>query len=77
MKDKILEGYLDDFASQFGFEQLEPASCFTHFINYCMLSRLTSDPYEIVDINVDGRNDTGIDGLHNTLSQHCLNDLMA
>ena len=63
MKDKILAGYLDDFASQFDFEHLETASCFTHFVNYCMVSRLTSDAYDIVDINVDGQHDTGIDGL--------------
>ena len=73
MKDKILAGYMDDFASQFGFDQVDFAGRLMHFVNYCMVSHLTSDEYDIADINVDGQGDTGIDGLAILVDGHIVN----
>ncbi len=73
MKEKILASYIDDFASQFGFDEVDSGSCFAHFVNYCMVSRLTSDTYDIAEINVDGQGDTGIDGLAILVDGHIVN----
>lgn len=63
MHDKILEGYLKDFATQFGFENADIPEQFVHFANYCIVSKTTSDSFDLDDISVDGGADTGIDGL--------------
>jgi len=73
MKEKILASYLDDFASQFGFDEVDFGRRFVHFVNHCMVSRLTSDTYDIADINVDGQGDTGIDGLAILVDGHIVN----
>ncbi len=73
MKDKILESYLDDFASEFGFDELNSQDRFAQFVNYCVVSRLTSDSYEVTDLNVDGQGDTGLDGVAILVDGHLVN----
>lgn len=63
MHDKILEGYTNDFANQFGFPDATSADIFGHFANYCVLSKLTAESVDLDEVDVDGSDDTGIDGL--------------
>jgi cold shock CspA family protein len=70
MKDRIIEGYLTDFSSQYGLEQLDPSQLFAYFVNYCVLSRLTPETLSLDDFHVDGGKDTGIDAVAIIVNGH-------
>lgn len=69
MDNKILQGYLTDFKSDFNFdEKIKEDLLFEHFSNYCILSKVHpeafyNDNFKIEEINVGGGQDTGIDGI--------------
>jgi len=68
--DKILESYFEDFAGTHGFGGLPPAEQFHHFVNYCIVSRATSDSFDIEDLSTEGEGDTGVDGVAVLVNAH-------
>lgn len=68
--DKILTSYVDDFASKQGFGSLPLADQFHHFVNYCTVSRATSDSFDIEDLSTEGDGDTGVDGVAVLVNGH-------
>lgn len=60
--DKILESYVNDFAERWGLAGQPLADQFHHFVNYCVVSRSTSDSFDVEDLSTEGGGDTGIDG---------------
>ena len=63
MKDRILEGYLRSFTSEFELETLDEPAAFEYFVNYCVVSRHHPDPFDPDDVAVGGSGDLGLDGL--------------
>ncbi len=68
--DKILTSYVEDFAAKQGFTSLPPADKFHHFVNYCIVSRATSDGFDIEDLSTEGEGDTGVDGVAVLVNGH-------
>lgn len=68
--DKILASYVEDFAAKQGFSSLPPADQFHHFVNYCVVSRATSDGFDIEDLSTEGTGDTGVDGVAVLVNGH-------
>ena len=70
MNDRILEGYIDDFAEQHGLRDLEPAKLFSYFVNFAVISRTTPDNLALEVFDVDGPDDMGIDALAIVVNGH-------
>jgi hypothetical protein len=68
--DQILASYVEDFAGKQDFSNLPPADQFHHFVNYCIVSRNTSDGFEVEDLSTDGDGDTGVDGVAILVNGH-------
>jgi hypothetical protein len=63
MQDRILEGYVKDFSSQYRLDKLSPQSLFSYLVNYCVISRQTAAALSLDDFDVDGGQDLGIDAI--------------
>lgn len=67
IKDKVLDFFLTDFLKRkFGSTNIDQTEAFEHFVNYCVVSRIDPDAFEltgIADLRVGGKNDTGLDGI--------------
>lgn len=72
MKDIMLSGYLKDFSELHDFLDLDESQQFNHFVNYCVLSEYSSDDINLLEINVDGTHDIGIDGIVVLINGHCI-----
>lgn len=70
MHDRILEGYLKDFISDFGLSKLEYTEAFEHFVNYCIISKSLPEQFDFEDLNTGGANDTAIDGIAILVNGH-------
>lgn len=68
--DKILTSYVEDFAVKQGFGSLPLVDQFHHFVNYCLVSRATSDSFDIEDLSTEGDGDTGVDGVAVLVNGH-------
>jgi cold shock CspA family protein len=68
--DKILASYVEDFAEKQGFGGLPPAEQFHHFVNYCLVSRATSESFDIEDLSTEGDGDIGVDGVAVLVNGH-------
>ncbi len=72
MLDRILEGYLKSFSEEFDFDDLDQSELFEHFVNYCIISRLHPEPFELDSVRVGGGQDTGIDGIAILVNDHLI-----
>ncbi|HWR84008.1 MAG TPA: AIPR family protein [Candidatus Deferrimicrobium sp.] len=70
MRDRVLEGHLKDFATQYDLANTNPSDIFCYFVNYCVLSRLTPETLELDEFHVDGGGDTGIDAIAILVNGH-------
>jgi hypothetical protein len=76
MENKILQGYLNAFTTDFGIDnKIQESILFEHFSNYCILSKIHpeafyNDSFKIEDLNIGGGNDTGIDGVAVVVNDH-------
>ncbi len=62
--DRIIEAYLNDFKKEYSYPQnIEESKLFEHFVNYCIVSRLHSERFDIEDISLGGGGDMGLDGV--------------
>jgi hypothetical protein len=79
MNNKILQGYLTDFKTEFNFpDTIKDEELFEHFVNYCILSKVHpeafyNDSFKIEEVNVGGGQDTGIDGVAIVVNDHIIN----
>ncbi|WP_133513260.1 AIPR family protein, partial [Candidatus Thiosymbion oneisti] len=62
MKDQILKGYVDDFATAFELEGIEDSIVFEHFVNYCITSKQYPREFDFDILRVGGMDDNGFDG---------------
>lgn len=74
MKDEILEGYVNDFAENYEFENCRSEVIFEKFVNYCVVSRLYPRDFEIDDLSIGGSNDIGIDGVAIIINGNIITD---
>lgn len=75
MKDIMLSGYLSDFSQLNGFSELPESEQFGHFVNYCAISQFSYDDINLLDVNVDGSHDLGIDGIIVLVNGHCISSV--
>lgn len=59
---RILKSHLDNFAKNFGLENLDDSKKFEHFVNYCVISQDAADAFDLGDVTT-GDGDSGIDGI--------------
>jgi hypothetical protein len=50
MHDQIITAYLADFVQKFGLRELDEGAAFERFVNYCVISKLYAEPFEIEDV---------------------------
>lgn len=62
MKDQILKGYVDDFATAQELEGENESTVFEHFVNFCVTSKQYPREFDYDAIHVGGSNDIGLDG---------------
>ena len=73
MKDPVLESYLKDFAVDHGKSHLVEAEQFEHFINYCVMAKHYTEPFDPDTVSIGGGGDLGIDGIGIFVNDHlCL-----
>lgn len=63
MLDPIIKSYLNEFCEGFGITSVKESENFENFVNYCILSNFVSVQFDILDVNVGGNDNYGIDGL--------------
>ncbi|MGD0948643.1 MAG: AIPR family protein [Candidatus Binatia bacterium] len=61
--DLVTRNLLDAFRQEHGFpEDVDQATLFEHFANFCVASKEYSDEFEVEDLHVAGGNDLQLDG---------------
>ncbi len=70
MNDRILEGYIDDFAEQHGLGDMDSSGLFSYFVNFAVISRATPDTLSLEVFDVDGSDDMGIDAIATIVNGH-------
>lgn len=61
--DKVVSSLLNEFCKKYNFFELGESKAFEHFVNYCIVSRVSSERFNIEDIGIGGGGDGGIDGV--------------
>ncbi len=70
MKDRIVEGYLKDFAEAHDLRDLDESKLFEHFINHCIVSREHPENFDFETVTVGGLGEVGIDGIAILVNDH-------
>ena len=70
MHDRIIDAYLKDFVTQYGFVDLDEPTAFEHFVNYCVISKHHPDSFDPDDVSVGGDGDLGLDGVGILVNDH-------
>jgi len=68
----MLSVYLTDFSSLHELEHLNEPDQFVHYINYCVISQYCYDDVNVIDANVDGAHDLGLDGVFILVNGHSI-----
>jgi hypothetical protein len=63
MKDPIIQGLLRELSEEYELSSLDKSKQFEHLANFCILSRLEPDNFELDLVDVSGGNDMSIDGI--------------
>jgi hypothetical protein len=61
--DRITRSYLEDFRQEQSLGELADEDTFELFANYCVVSDVYGDEFDVNDIHVGGTGDLGIDGI--------------
>lgn len=70
MKDRIIEGYLKDFAAAHELKDLDEPKLFEHFINHCIVSREHPENFDFETVTVGGLGEVGLDGIAILVNDH-------
>ncbi len=68
--DRIIESFVEDFKSEFSYNEKDKSKLFEHFVNYAIVSKIYPDRSSIDKINVGGTRNPGIDGLALMTNNH-------
>ena len=68
--DRIIESFIDDFKSEYNYQNVETTKIFEHFVNYILASKIYPDRSSLDKINVGGNYNPGIDGLAIMTNNH-------
>ena len=74
ISDQILSGYLRDFQTQQGLENADEPELFSKFALFCVICKQTGNPKSLDDLDTDGGQDTGIDGIAVLVNDRLVND---
>lgn len=61
--DRITRSYLEQFRGEQSLGEIKEADAFEHFANFCVVSSLYEEEFDVSSVNVAGADDLGIDGL--------------
>lgn len=70
MKDRIIEGYLKDFAEAHDLKDVDEPKLFEHFINHCIVSREHPENFDFETVTVGGLGEIGLDGIAILVNDH-------
>lgn len=70
MQDRILKSYLDGFLEDEGLPNVDLATGFEQFVNYCVISKENLDRFDLDATSVGGGNDIGLDGVAIVVNEH-------
>jgi cold shock CspA family protein len=68
--DRIIESFIEDFKSEYNYQNVELSKLFEHFVNYILASKIYPDRSSLDKINVGGNHNPGIDGLAIMANNH-------
>jgi hypothetical protein len=68
--DRITRSYLEDFRQEQSLGELADEDTFELFANYCVVSDVYGDEFDVNDIHVGGTGDLGIDGIATVVNGH-------
>lgn len=74
MKDKILESLARDFAAEHVLTDLNEPCVFEHLVNFCVLSKYTTDEIDLNLVHTGGDGDPSIDGIGIIINGHIICD---
>lgn len=61
--DRITKSYLDAFRTEQSLSAISDAEAFELFADYCVVSEIYDEEFDVDDIHVGGGNDLGLDGI--------------
>jgi hypothetical protein len=61
--DTVIASLLNEFRKKYNFVELSESKAFEHLVNYCIVSRISSERFNIEDVGIGGGGDGGIDGI--------------
>lgn len=61
--DRITTALLNDFITEEGLKALDEEDAFERFANYCVMSQVYGETFNVEDVSVGGGEDTGLDGV--------------
>jgi hypothetical protein len=61
--DAIISHQLNEFQKKYALTKLGESEAFEHFVNYCIVSRISPERFSFEDIGIGGGGDGGIDGI--------------
>lgn len=68
--DTILQNFVQDYASQYGYSSQVDPKLFEHFVNHTVVARLTQDDFDVEKISPGESGDLGLDGIAILISSH-------
>lgn len=68
--DRIIESFMEDFKSDYKYQNIEMSKLFEHFVNFILASKIYPDRSSLDKINVGGNHNPGIDGLAIMANNH-------
>lgn len=72
--NQIISSYLDTHVKEYGIETYSPTEAFEHFINKCVINRLTIDRFDPNDVMTD-KGEIGLDGVAILLNAQLVTDM--
>ena len=73
--DRIIESFIEDFKSDYNYDNIDKSLLFEKFINYCLISKIYPDRSSLDKINVGGTRNPGIDGLAIMVNDHLVTSM--
>ncbi len=72
MEDRIIEGYLKNFAEENNLAKVAESKILEYFVNYCVGAKYILDVFSFEEITIGDGDDTGIDGIAIIVDNHLI-----
>ena len=72
--NQIIQSYLDAHIKEYEIESYDQSTAFEHFINKCIINRLSTERFDPIDVMTDD-GEIGLDGVAILLNGQLVTDL--